>query len=77
MKKQRTRWIYWAQYLCGQYIKVGYIYNKKGIKDDKIRLRIVGEHGIQDLNMRKEEALCIANGLLKVVTKMEVENLKG
>ncbi len=77
-KKQRTRWIYTAQYAHGHYIRVGYVYNKhRGIGADKIRLQINGQTVFHDHVMRKDEAMAVAQGLSKVFTQMEFGMLKG
>jgi len=68
MKRQRTNWIWLAQYNKSTYIRVGWIHNKsKGVKDDKIRVQIHGLHTDLDFNMRIDEAMGMVAGIGKVM----------
>jgi len=70
-KKQTTKYHYQAIYADGTFIKAGWVYNKyRGTRADKIRLKIKSANpgGSQDFLMRKDEALCIINGLSKILT---------
>lgn len=67
-KKQQTEWIWHAKYSGGTSIKVGWIHNKqRGVLEDRIRVKITGEHSNFDFNMRLDEAACLVAGIGKTI----------
>jgi hypothetical protein len=75
MKKQTTKWIWRQLGARGTYIKIGWIYNKnKGVRMDKIRVKINSARCHLDFNLRLDEATGLIAGLGKVICKQAMAN---
>lgn len=75
MKKQRTVWQF--KYIAAKntYIKIGWIYNKsKGVREDKIRIKINSLTAHIDFNMRIDEATALVTGIGKVLCIQSIKN---
>lgn len=76
MKRQYNKWLFLAAFDNGG-ILVGYIYNKNsGVPEDVIKL-VIRKRGQEDyiINVRIDEAICIAAGLNKVAAQILVGQL--
>lgn len=68
-KRQQTEWIWTHLYAEGNFIRAGWIHNKKrGNPRDTIRLQIHGHTAEIDCNMRIDEAASVIAGLGKVLS---------
>jgi hypothetical protein len=75
VKRQRTEWLWDHPYAKGQYIRVGFVHNKKsGEPEDVIRWEIVGENLEESIAMRIDEAASLAAGIMKVISLQYLRN---
>ncbi len=68
-KQRTTRWHFRVNYLAGNYIRVGRVYNEAGYPADIIRYQIKSSEpsGDVDYACTVDEALLLANGLIEAV----------
>lgn len=69
--KQQTIWGWHSEGKPGHSCKVGVVHNKsKGNPLDVIRIQFKGTNGVFDWNMRLDEAIHLAAGIMKVVARV-------
>ena len=67
--RQRTNWIFRAEYKNNNYIRVGWVHNSQYAEgEDVIRIQVQNDLGIcDDKYMRIDEACAIASGINKTL----------
>jgi len=69
--KQQTIWSWHSEGKPGHSCKVGVVHNKsRGNPLDVVRIRFTGTNGIFDWEMRLDESIHLAAGIMKVVAKV-------
>ena len=78
-KQRTTRWYFRVNYLAGNYIRVGRVYNETHYPADIIRYQIKSSEpgGDADFACTVDEALVLANGLIEAVGREMAAKSEG